>query len=95
MVMKQVSNQIVPVMIVFWWQMFACSVVSFLLSLHLLKDRRPDFREALIPGKSPIIMIVLNAGAQSFQMAALGWGSLAFSQVIWEIFLSYEVKFRE
>jgi hypothetical protein len=65
--------------------MFACSVVSLVIASKLLvesQERRLDVREALTPGRSTIIMIVLNAGAQTMQMAALGWGSLSFSQVI-------------
>lgn len=82
-VMKQMPSQVVSaVVVLFWWQMFACSVGSLALSLHMVKERRLEFREALIPGKATIIMIVLNGVAQSMQMAALGFGSLSFSQVI-------------
>ncbi len=73
LVLKQVPAELVPLTIVLWWQMFACSIVSFILSSTLVKDRMDDVKEAFWPGKATFIMIVLNAGAQSMQMAALGW----------------------
>ncbi len=75
-------NPLIPVMTVLWWQMSASSLVSLLISAPVLRSRVPELKEAIFPGRASLIMIGLNAGAQGLQMAAVGWGSLSFSQVV-------------
>lgn len=62
--------------------MFASAILSLVVSILLLPENDVDAKEALKPGKSTIIMVLLNALAQFMQMAALNWGSLSFMIII-------------
>ncbi len=75
-------NPLVPVAIVLWWQFCACCVLSLFVAAPMWREKSAELRESVLPGRGLVIMILLNAGAQAMQMAAVGWGSLSFSQVV-------------
>lgn len=75
-------SPLIPLAAVLWWQFVCSSLLGLLTSIPLLPQRAKDLRECIVPSRATWIMIGLNGGAQTMQMAALAWGSLSLSQVL-------------